>query len=143
MSYVHLNFQCRSVERALWSFFKTKPTNDKVKSVLSKDGATDSSYLVVQLLMAHFIENQEGLILQQNVSFLYSLCLLVFERIPVLKFSCTHSYAVSDLCDLRLWSKRYCNGKLCVCPYKANAWGASSSKGYKGTIKVMHKTPVI
>ncbi|KTG03484.1 hypothetical protein cypCar_00010926 [Cyprinus carpio] len=27
-----------------------------------------------------------------------------------------------------------------VCPYKANAWGASSSKGYKGTIK-MSATP--
>lgn len=59
--------------RSIVEFFKSKPTNSEVKSILSKDEASDSSYLVVQLLMAHFAEKQEGLILQENVSL--SLCL--------------------------------------------------------------------
>ncbi|KAF4101576.1 uncharacterized protein LOC131524703 [Onychostoma macrolepis] len=54
--------------RSIVEFFKSKPTNSEVKSILSKDEASDSSYLVVRLLMAHFAEKQEGLILQENMS---------------------------------------------------------------------------
>ncbi|XDV22738.1 hypothetical protein PO909_027581 [Leuciscus waleckii] len=48
-------------------FFKSKPTNSEVKSILSKDEPIDSSYQIVQLLMAHFMEKQDELILQENM----------------------------------------------------------------------------
>nr|XP_021329541.1 uncharacterized protein LOC110439135 [Danio rerio] len=54
--------------KTILEFFKSKPTNSEVKSVLSNDAVTDSSYLVVLLLMAHFVEKKEGLILHENMS---------------------------------------------------------------------------
>lgn len=64
--------------RSIVQFFKTRPTNSEVKAVLSKEEAIDSAHLIVQLLMAHFAENQDGLILQENVSFsLYTLLLVL------------------------------------------------------------------
>ncbi|KAK0154388.1 hypothetical protein N1851_003542 [Merluccius polli] len=50
--------------KAIVEFFKTKPTNVKVKEVpLSLGGDVELSYCVLQLLMAHFSENITDLIL--------------------------------------------------------------------------------
>lgn len=54
--------------KSIFEFFKSKPTNSEVRSILSKDEPIDSSYHIVQLLMAHFMEKQDGLILQDYVS---------------------------------------------------------------------------
>ncbi|XP_026059551.1 uncharacterized protein LOC113044133 [Carassius auratus] len=54
--------------KSILEFFKSKPTNSEVKSILSKDEPIDSTYQIVQLLMAHFMEKQDGLILQENMS---------------------------------------------------------------------------
>ncbi len=52
-------------------FFKTKPTNAKVKEVLSLCEDVELSYCVLQHLMAHFSENITDLILLADVSFLF------------------------------------------------------------------------
>ncbi|KAL7831298.1 hypothetical protein SRHO_G00308010 [Serrasalmus rhombeus] len=46
-------------------FFKSKPTNDKVQAVLSENDV-ELSLRVIQLLMAHFEESIEGLVLFEN-----------------------------------------------------------------------------
>ncbi|CAM4563987.1 unnamed protein product [Leuciscus chuanchicus] len=56
-----------NVLRALELSMEDKPTNSEVKSILSKDEPIDSSYQIVQLLMAHFMEKQDELILQENM----------------------------------------------------------------------------
>ncbi|KAK0156640.1 hypothetical protein N1851_000115 [Merluccius polli] len=57
-----------------WSFpwkneyFQSKPTNKDVQTVFSQSEGTDVALLVVQLLMAHFTETTDALILLADVS---------------------------------------------------------------------------
>ncbi len=48
-------------------FFKGKPTNDDVRNILAR-GENDVAAMVIQLLLAHFKEKLDGLILQADVS---------------------------------------------------------------------------
>ena len=57
--------------KTIIEFFKIKPTNAKVKEVLSLCEDVELSYCVLQLLMAHFSENITDLILLADVSFLF------------------------------------------------------------------------
>ncbi len=57
--------------KAIMEFFKTKPTNAKVKEVLSLCEDVELSYCVLQLLMADFSDYLTDLILLADVSFLF------------------------------------------------------------------------
>ncbi|TRY56684.1 hypothetical protein DNTS_034241, partial [Danionella cerebrum] len=46
-------------------FFSFKPTNDEVRNILSR-GENDVTAMVLQLLLAHFKENLDGLVLQAD-----------------------------------------------------------------------------
>uniref|UniRef100_A0A672FQ71 C2H2-type domain-containing protein n=1 Tax=Salarias fasciatus TaxID=181472 RepID=A0A672FQ71_SALFA len=60
--------KCR---KTIMEFFKTKPTNTKVKEGLAVCEDVELSYCVLQLVMAHFSENITGLVLLIDVSFLF------------------------------------------------------------------------
>lgn len=64
--------------RTITQYFAKKPTNNDVKSVLSKGEDDEMALRVVQLLMAHFGENLTGLFLFTDVS-LYLLFLSPFS----------------------------------------------------------------
>ncbi len=49
-------------------FFKGKPTNDDVRNIPYARGENDVAAMVIQLLLAHFKEKLDGLILQADVS---------------------------------------------------------------------------
>lgn len=53
--------------KAILAFFKSKPTNEEVRAVLSRGEDGEIASCVTQLLLAHFKE-KDGLILQANVS---------------------------------------------------------------------------
>ena len=53
--------------RLIVNYFRTKPTNDVVKKVLGTHGEEEVAALVVELLMAHFKEKTEDLILKAQV----------------------------------------------------------------------------
>lgn len=55
--------------RAIIEYFRSKPTNKDVKTVLSQSEDAEVALHVVQLLMAHFRETTDGLILLADVSF--------------------------------------------------------------------------
>ncbi|KAG7333143.1 hypothetical protein KOW79_003278 [Hemibagrus wyckioides] len=52
--------------RAIVEFFSNKPTNTDVRAVNSLQPDLELSFCVIQLLMAHFSETQEGLIIFAN-----------------------------------------------------------------------------
>ncbi|KAK3542673.1 hypothetical protein QTP86_032417, partial [Hemibagrus guttatus] len=54
--------------RAIVEFFSNKLTNADVRAVISLRPDLELSFCVIQLLMAHFSETQEGLILFANAS---------------------------------------------------------------------------
>ncbi|XP_048027565.1 uncharacterized protein LOC125269950 [Megalobrama amblycephala] len=54
--------------RAIVEFFSNKPTNADVRAVISLRPDLELSFCIIQLLMAHFSETQEGLILFANAS---------------------------------------------------------------------------
>ncbi|KAL7874351.1 hypothetical protein SRHO_G00053210 [Serrasalmus rhombeus] len=60
-----LEFSMEECGKNIVEFFKSKPTNDKVQAVLSEDDV-ELSLRVIQLLMAHFEESIEGLVLFEN-----------------------------------------------------------------------------
>lgn len=53
--------------RIISEFFKQKPTNDEVKAVLSRNNSVTAPY-ILQLLMAHFKEQMDSLIVHADVS---------------------------------------------------------------------------
>lgn len=53
--------------KAIIAFFKSKPTNEEVRAVLSMSEDAGIASFVTQLLLAHFKE-KDGLILQADVS---------------------------------------------------------------------------
>ncbi|XP_065804977.1 uncharacterized protein [Labrus bergylta] len=59
--------------RAIVEFFKQKPTNADVQAALLCGPNLELSFCVIQLLMAHFSEHSEGLILIANVSYVFCL----------------------------------------------------------------------
>ncbi|XP_056604182.1 uncharacterized protein LOC130420706 isoform X2 [Triplophysa dalaica] len=54
--------------RIIAEFFSNKPSNADVRAVLSRRSDIELFFFVIQLLMAHFSETQEGLILFANAS---------------------------------------------------------------------------
>lgn len=64
--------------RAIIEFFTNKPTNADVRGVLSQRPDLEPSFCVIQLLMAHFSESLEGLILLANVSY-YNFFFLCYD----------------------------------------------------------------
>ncbi|KAK0147739.1 hypothetical protein N1851_012559 [Merluccius polli] len=54
--------------RVIKEYFQSKPTNKDVQTVFSQSEGTDVALLVVQLLMAHFTETTDALILLADVS---------------------------------------------------------------------------
>lgn len=56
-------------------FFKSKPTNDDIRSILSR-GENDVDAMVIQLLLAHFKEKLDGVFLQADVNRDYSTNLI-------------------------------------------------------------------
>ncbi|KAL7880707.1 hypothetical protein SRHO_G00029610 [Serrasalmus rhombeus] len=54
--------------RLLIDYFKTKPTNDVVKKVLGTHGEEEVAALIIELLMAHFKEKTEDLILKTEAA---------------------------------------------------------------------------
>nr|XP_055049999.1 uncharacterized protein LOC129436113 [Misgurnus anguillicaudatus] len=67
--------------RAILEFFSNKPTNADVKAVLSLRSDLELSFCVIQLLMAHFSETQEGLILFASVGYYFLNFLLWYYPI--------------------------------------------------------------
>ncbi|KAK0142442.1 hypothetical protein N1851_019824 [Merluccius polli] len=71
---VHLNvlrlleLSMEECGRAIKEYFQSKPTNKDVQTVFSQSEGTDVALLVVQLLMAHFTETTDALILLADVS---------------------------------------------------------------------------
>lgn len=61
--------------RAIIELFKQKPTNEEVRAALLSGPNTELCFFVIQLLIAHFSEHSEGLILTANVSYFFSLLL--------------------------------------------------------------------
>lgn len=62
-------------EKAI-EYFKNKSKNEKVKDVLSQSENTEMAHLHVKLLMSHFQEPEDGMVLHANVfSFLLSTLL--------------------------------------------------------------------
>lgn len=59
--------------RAIIEFFSNKPTNTDVRAVLSQRPNLEQSFCVIQLLMAHFTESLDGLILLVDVSYYFLL----------------------------------------------------------------------
>ncbi|TRY93720.1 hypothetical protein DNTS_002151 [Danionella cerebrum] len=69
MEEIHLHEGLTGAERGdvckLMEFFKGKPTNDEVRNILSR-GENDVTAMALQLLLAHFKENLDGLVLQAD-----------------------------------------------------------------------------
>lgn len=55
--------------RAIIEFFTNKPTNADVRAVLLQHPDLEPSFCFIQLLMPHFSESLEGLILLANVNY--------------------------------------------------------------------------
>lgn len=61
-------------------FFKDKPTNDNIRNILSS-AEKDVTAMVLQLLLAHFKEKLDGLILQTDVSRDFSTSNIYFQHV--------------------------------------------------------------
>lgn len=63
-------FEMSTIEcgKAIIEYFKNKSKNEKVKDVLSQSENTEMALLHVKLLMSHFQEHEEGLVLHADVS---------------------------------------------------------------------------
>jgi len=58
--------------KAIVEYFKSKSKNEKVKDVLSQPENTEMAHLHIKLLMSHFQEHEDGLVLHADVSILFS-----------------------------------------------------------------------
>ncbi|KAF4098088.1 hypothetical protein G5714_022096 [Onychostoma macrolepis] len=63
-------FEMSTIEcgKAIIEYFKNKSKNEKVKDVLSQSGNTEMALLHVKLLMSHFQEHEDGLVLHADVA---------------------------------------------------------------------------
>jgi len=72
-----LNQAIEEYGKVLVDFFKSKPTNDVVKKVLSNE-EEEIGPLVIKLILAHFREDPDGLLLLANVSILLLFCMFLY-----------------------------------------------------------------
>ncbi|CAM4608427.1 unnamed protein product [Leuciscus chuanchicus] len=54
--------------KAITEYFKNKSKNEKVKDVQSQPENTDMAHLHIKLLMSHFQEHEDGLVLHADVA---------------------------------------------------------------------------
>nr|XP_023659174.1 uncharacterized protein LOC111839466 isoform X2 [Paramormyrops kingsleyae] len=92
-------------------FFKEKPTNEDVRNTLSSD-QNDVAAMVLQLLLAHFKEKLDGLILLTDVSRDYSKFHIDLQHVLLfvsVDDGCTVFFYIffRNLQHLRMSSKRY------------------------------------
>ncbi len=70
--------------KVLVDFFKSKPTNEVVKKILSSE--EEVGPLVIKLILAHFREDLDGLLLLANVSILLKTTIFLFLYVLVLVY---------------------------------------------------------
>ncbi|TRY62398.1 hypothetical protein DNTS_007876 [Danionella cerebrum] len=80
-----LNQSIQEYGKVLVDFFKTKPSNNTVKNVLSAE--EDFEPLVIKLILAHFKEDPAGLLLLADLSSHLLLSHLYLNCISLLIFS--------------------------------------------------------